>query len=50
MHPTANRVNVIRETPAIQRLVAAGDAGRYVSASRAINEDSRRAFVVWLKS
>jgi hypothetical protein len=28
MHPTANSVAFIRETPAIQRFVAAGDAGR----------------------
>jgi len=28
MHPTANSVALIRETPAIQRFVAAGDAER----------------------
>jgi hypothetical protein len=28
MHPTANSVAFMRETPAIQRFVAAGDAGR----------------------
>jgi len=31
MHPTANSLAFMRETPAIQRLVAAGDAGRYAS-------------------
>ena len=34
MHPTANSVAFMRETPTNQRFVAAGDAGRYVSASR----------------
>jgi hypothetical protein len=28
MHPTANSAAFMRETPAIQSLVAAGDAGR----------------------
>lgn len=28
MHPTANSVDFMRETAAIQSLVAAGDAGR----------------------
>jgi len=34
MHPTANSDTFMRETPAIPRLAAAGDAWRYVSASR----------------
>jgi len=29
MHPTANSVAFMRETPAIQRFGAAGDAGRW---------------------
>jgi hypothetical protein len=33
MHPTANSAAFIRKTLAIQRFGAAGDAGRYVSAS-----------------
>jgi hypothetical protein len=31
MHPTANSVDVMRETPASYRFAAAGDAGRYVA-------------------
>jgi hypothetical protein len=31
MHPTANSVAFMRETPANQRLVAAGDAGRHAA-------------------
>ena len=50
MHPTAKGVAFIRKTPCLMRLCAAGDAGRYVSASRVIQEASRRASVVRLKS
>ena len=31
MHPTANSAAFMRETPANQSLVAAGDAGRYAA-------------------
>lgn len=38
MHPTANSVDLMRETPANQTFVAAGDAGRSMS-SYAVSSD-----------
>jgi hypothetical protein len=41
MHPTGQSVDVIRKIGCLHRFFPAGDAGRYVSASR-ISEDARR--------
>jgi len=45
MHPTGNSVDVIRKAGCSLQCFPAGDAERYVSASRCINEDSRRASI-----
>jgi hypothetical protein len=38
MQPTANNVDFMRETPAIQRLVAAADGGRWAARLNAKDE------------
>jgi hypothetical protein len=45
MHPTRVSVDVIREIGCLSQCFPAGDAGRYVSASRGIKEVSRRASI-----
>jgi len=50
MHPTENSLDVMRKVGCLSQCFPAGDAGRYVSASRCINEDSRRASIEWLST
>jgi hypothetical protein len=45
MHPTANSASLIESSNGFEVVCAAGDAGRYVSATRGINESSRRASI-----